>query len=627
MKSTQKYHHTLVSENMFLNVYADSPKYLALSLLIKYRFGSSVVYGTSYNQIANKLKVSPKTLMQCLKSESAKCLFKIKKKRMSGKEMICIKAKKLCAEGNNIIIDFSKHQYFDTRHMRIGIGSKVTLKTIENKLYVVKAVMCVRRQGNAIYSTYGVLKSALRFFEEEANNREVGSSNYEEKELDHRIWTGCSLKTFSQKLNTSKYKALSILREAVRLSAITKRGRKITYQSEPTGLDHAVYNKENGKFVMVFPNGKVIEQLSNEYYTTRTKFKKLKKAKKGRTLKDGTMVPAKNLRKRVSGSNGKLKRYWLPKRVPLKEGAIWKPIEGLSEPDIINGHIVHCETTEGQAKYVTTDSLKQIVKSLSKSKNPENKALGKEILQNQSDEQVVLPYIKDKKKEKGKDKYIKMLEGISRTANNYAFSNIHDHDKEYIEASMEKYMVGTYRIFEVISFILDLKKFQAKVNTKMKKRIDQGEPCGLFRIDDNFMRYLIETMNGEDRLHRKPNPEPVEDTDGDEDLDPIEKWRKDKNKGTKQFREEEMLSQVSPASRVLFREFIDKLRRSWDHQSKEVEICMDAVWRYLACTTDLSKYIYEKRVDLLSNENTVNFKDYMILESKRYIDEVVGSNG
>lgn len=627
MKKYNKYHHTLVSENMFLNVYADNPKWLALSLLIKYRFGSSVVYGTSYNQIANKLKVSPKTLLQCLRSESAKCLFKIKKRKISGKEMIYIKVNKLCAEGKNVIIDFSKHQYFDTRHMRVGIGSKVTIKTIENKLYVVKAVMCAHRQGNAIYSTYGVLKSALRFFEEEANNREGGSSDYEEKEMDHRIWTGCSLKTFAQKLNTGRGKVITVLREAVRLCALTKRGRKISYQSEPTGLKSAVYRKENGKFVMVFPNGKVIEQLSNEYYTTRIKYKRLKKAKKGRTLKDGTMVPAKNLRKRVSGSNGKLKRYWLPKRVPLKEGAIWKPLEGLSDPDIVNGYIVHCKTTEGQADYVTTDRLKQVVKSLSKSKDPENKALGKEILQNQSDKNVALPYTKDKKKEKGQNAFIKMLEGISRTANNYAFSNIHDHDKEYIMASMEKYMVGTYRIFEIVSFILDLKKFQAKENAKMKKRIDQGEPCGLFRIDDNFMRYLIETMNGEDRLHRKPNPEPVEDTEGDEELGPIEKWRKDKSKGTKQFREEEMLEKVSPASRVLFREFIDKTRRSWDHQSKDVEICMDAVWRYLACTTELSKYIYQKRVDLLTNENTVNFKDYMILESKRYIDEVIGSNG
>lgn len=588
-KTDQKYNNLLVHENIFLNVFSQNPKILALALLIKAEYGSSVVYGESFEHIAGKLKINVKTLIDCLHSPISKTIFSIKKKNDGkGGKIIYVKAGKLYAGGKNIKFELFGDEYFDARHMRIGIGQKVTIKTITDKLYVLKSVLCAHKQGNAIHATYGTMKSKSSSQEEGANREEETPS--EPPSADKLTWTGCSLETFSRKLQTSKYKTIKVLKDAVRLGAITKRTRKVVYQGRPTDAGGSISIREGGKFTIIHENGRVMEQLSNEYRTVHIKFNRLIHKKGTITLKDGTKIKADELKKRRAGSKCGLKKFCIPRKPELMEEAVWRSEEGLTPPDLVNGHIVQCETAPGLPSYIRTDLIKEHIKSLRKSRNPERKALAKEMLQSFHDDEVMVPYRKETDKS-GKIRYIKMLEGIYRNANDYTFSKWKIHKTEYIDASVEKYMTGgTYSIYEVVSFILEVKKYQKKINRNLnesKKRGEANPNEPMFIMNDNLISAMIREMN----------------------------------KG------EGLLEKVSKPSRAIFEEFIEKGKRARDGKRKDIEITMEAVWKYLACTGVLGKYIYDKKMDLEEGSSITELRGYMTMEAKMGVDRVIGVFG
>lgn len=610
----QTYNNLLIHENNFKNIFAKSPRCLALSLLIKAKYGSSVVYGKSFKHIANKLKISISRLMECLDDECAKVLFEVNVKNSNNEKscIVSIKANKLYAVGKNIRFQNGGDEFFDTKRMVMGLGENVTLKKITDKLDMIQAVLLVHRQQRAVYCSYGILDSRVTW---SGGDSDTPGSNREEDTVDC-VFTGCSMETMSRKLGLSKYKTRTVLKEASKIGAISKRTRKIVYQGKP--VDSVGSVREGGKFAITYENGKTMEQLSNEYHTSRIRFKELKRGKSHKD-KNGNKIEILELRKRKSGTKEGLKKFFIPRKVKLDKSLTWKPVSGLSIPDIVNGKIVESETITGGLSYIRTDVTKEFIKSLKKSKNKEFKALAKEMLDGFSNDYVIMPYYTQVDR-KGKEKYIKMCISIKRIAYDYRFKKGLSSPKEaYTEASRKFFEPeDQFRMSEIISFIRELQKFQRIENEKVKEK---GEGF-YYLLNDRLVKHIVaDIMNY--------------------DMDSVD---------------------IDKKARPLFREFMDMFKwydKEWkqisalgllgvekpkDYLGRKYQISMDAIWYFLSSTDlirsksdngeviisyveTLDRYIYRKMVELDKVSKIVNMKDYMKVESKKSIGDIVGIYG
>lgn len=625
-ESGQKYNNLMVHENNFKNIFAKNPKCLSLSILIKAKYGSSVVYGKSFKHIANKLKISISRLMECLDDECAKTLFDVNVKNSNNlnDRLISIKANKLYAVGKNIRVQIGGDEFFDTRRMIIGLGENVTLKKITDKLDMIQAVLLVHRQQCAVYSSYGAVDSRITQSKGDAgaegNNREEDTMNC--------VFTGCSMETMSRKLGLTKYKTRTVLKRAAKMGAISTRTRKIVYQGNPTHVNGSVQQREGAKFVITYENGKTMEQLSNEYHTTHIRFKNIKKPGK-RKDGDGNLINV--LRKRRSGTKSGLKNFYIPNKVKLDKDLVWKPEKDLSIPDIVNGEIVRSKTIDGCPSYIRTDLTKEYIKSLKKSKKSDIRAIAKEMLNNFDDEDVMLPYGKDASRE-WKWRYIKMCVSIKKTAIRYHFSKRTKSDEESYKAASQWLLEdGTYRIHELVSFVQELRRFQRIENNKLKK--EKGKY--LYLLNDRLVRHVVIDIMKYDVDSVKIDPASRAIFYEFSKIYKFEKnesnrlmWIENTIGGSAELREKMELQGLLDRRMYL---------------GKSFTLSMDAIWYFLSTNRfvevtgegeevesdimTLEKYIYTKKQELEECSKTVNVRDYMKIESDKRIDDVIGYCG
>lgn len=543
-KTSTNIKNLLVNEGNLKNFLSSNPNCLSLCILIKAKYGNSILIGKSFTELSNKLKISNKRLKSILDSPCSEAILEYND--LGFKKIV--KTKKINGVGANIRFRIGGKEYFNAKTMEVGLGdpNELTIKKINEALFLIQLAILVSRQNMA---QYGVLMLS-------GNSGPKSGVSFRD---DYKVWTGCSIMTMAMKMGMSKYKVRKVIANAVQKGIITKNERKVIYEKKD-GAEKGVCRK-NGMFRIEYENGKVMEQLSNEYHIGKIRFRMKKSVSKSKLDK----------------ATGKIRRWKRPVVKVDPNIQPWGLNHEYSDPDIVGTMIVCKEAGDGNY-YAKTDSQKHLIKSLKDSKKPEMRKAAKEIIRSLTENELIMPYVKPEEEKKKALSWIKRLTALHRKSIDYTIQLKPESQAKAQDVSGKFFDGGLYRKYEVIATALAINNYQTKVNKsidKMKK--EKGDECKIyfFRMDDRLVKNMVQ--------------------------------------------DKEYMSNVDKMAIPVLQEFEARFKREDARNEGEsnstIDITMDGLFMYLA--NMMGEYIYNKRQDALGcNGKAVNYKKYM--ENKIY---------